>query len=233
MTHRYVSEFKNGKFVPSNELAYIFDSNRTDGLLEFQRLLNNVVDTNLYDQSEGSSRYDTILQSLQNLLRVSRRKRHHTILDSFVEYVRCQAPLSYGEKRRHVSEKMHEGTSNMLLGENVKALEIFDSILDESDEKVDFVEVFHKRAVANYLLGNYDSSMQDLDIVIDKDPAHYNAWMRKGVIDLIQENPRDALSSFNRVLDLSPWSPGVMTNISCAKNMIRDLDLDDDDDNKD
>ena len=53
--HLYVSEFQNGKFVPSNELAYIFDSNRTDGLLLFQRCLNNVVDTNLYDHSEGSS----------------------------------------------------------------------------------------------------------------------------------------------------------------------------------
>ena len=54
--------------------------------------------------------------------------------------------------------------------------------------------------------------------------------MRKGVIDLIQENPRDALSSFNRVLDLSPWCPGVMTNISCAKNMISELGIDDGED---
>lgn len=185
------------------------------------------------DTHLASSGIDTILQSLQNLLRISRRKRHHTILDSFVEYIRCQAPHSFGVNRRHVSERMHEGTSNMLLGENVKALEIFDSIIDENDDDVanDFVEVFHKRAVAKYLLGNYDSSKQDLDVVINKDPTHHNAWMRKGVIDLVQENPEDALDSFRRVLELSPWCPGVMTNITCAKNMISDLG--DDINNKD
>jgi tetratricopeptide (TPR) repeat protein len=224
--HLYVADFQDGRFVPSNELAYVFDlQDETDGLLEFQHRLNDVVDVNLHNSSCGSRR-DEILGSLQNLLQASRCKRHHTIVDSFVEYVRCQPPVSFGKKReqrRIISDKMHEGTSNMLLGENVAALEIYDNIVKENKKLMDdFVEVFHKRAVANYLLGHYDTSKNDLNLVIEKDPAHYNAWMRKGYIDLIQENPTDALYSFERVLELSPWYPGVMTNITCAKNMISD-----------
>jgi len=144
--HLYVADFQDGRFVPSNELAYVFDlQDETDGLLEFQHRLNDVVDVNLHNSSCGSRR-DEILG--------------HTIVDSFVEYVRCQPPVSFGKKReqrRIISDKMHEGTSNMLLGENVAALEIYDNIVKENKKLMDdFVEVFHKRAVANYLLGHYD-----------------------------------------------------------------------------
>ena len=114
-------------------------------------------------------------------------------------------------------------TAEVLLGQAVVAMNASDNAasLEILDRVVaaypTYAEAWNKRATLQFMLGNYDASLADIEKVLDLEPRHFGALAGRGMIYQRQEKWGAALAAFREALRMNPNMPGV-------KNAIHELE---------
>ena len=133
-----------------------------------------------------------------------------------------QAAKAVEEKIWELWSRFDSPTAEVLLGqavvamnaaENTASLEILDRIVASYPA---YAEAWNKRATLQFVLGNYDASLKDIEKVLDLEPRHFGALAGRGMIYQTQKNWTAALNAYREALSMNP----SMTEI---KNAIQEL----------
>ena len=116
-----------------------------------------------------------------------------------------------------VSLLMHDGMSAMDRGDQRGALKKFEQIVNIAP---DYAEGWNKRATVHYLLGNYESSLDDIDKTLALEPRHFGALSGRGLIYSALEEPALALEAFEEALEINPHMPGARHNAEALRKEL-------------
>ncbi len=105
-----------------------------------------------------------------------------------------------------VDQLMKIGTFLMVNGEFQRAELVFSEIIGL---KPDFAEGYNKRATLWYMKGEYQRSLDDIDLTLKRNPHHFGALSGAGLCLLKLERPVDALTFFERALAINPNLAGI------------------------
>lgn len=94
-----------------------------------------------------------------------------------------------------------QGTQAMENGDYWTALQDFNIIIEQRPE---FAEGWNKRAALYYLTGEYEKSLADIDRTLKLEPRHMCALSGRGLVDMKLERYEDAMTAYQRVLDIDP-----------------------------
>ncbi len=98
------------------------------------------------------------------------------------------------------------GSFLMANGEFQRAELVFSEIIEL---KPDFAEGYNKRATLWYMKGEYQRSLEDIDLTLKRNPHHFGALSGAGLCLLKLERPVDALTFFDRALTINPNMAGI------------------------
>ncbi|EFJ44299.1 hypothetical protein VOLCADRAFT_95447 [Volvox carteri f. nagariensis] len=118
-----------------------------------------------------------------------------------------------------INELMAEGCSYMRSpGTYDKALEVFNQIIKMQPS---FVEGYNKRATVHYLMGRYESSIQDCQLVLEMQPYHFGAASGMGLCQLQLSKFPEALSSFESALAIHPGMANIRRFVADLRRHVR------------
>ena len=108
----------------------------------------------------------------------------------------------------------------MGVSENTASLEILDRIVAAYP---DYAEAWNKRATLEFVLGNFDASLADIDKVLDLEPCHFGALAGRGMILQSQQKWGAALDAYRDALRMNPNMPGVKNAVHELEKRERDI----------
>jgi tetratricopeptide (TPR) repeat protein len=79
-----------------------------------------------------------------------------------------------------------------------------------------FAEAYNQRAIAYYLLEDYENSKTDCQYAIDRMPSHFGAWAGKGHCHAHLAERRDAIKCYEKALSINP-------HLECLQQAIGEL----------
>lgn len=80
----------------------------------------------------------------------------------------------------------------------------------------DFAEAFNQRAIAYYLLEEYEESLRDCQRAAELMPCHFGAWAGAGHCQAHIGDTDGAIASYERAVEINP-------NLPCIKQAILEL----------
>jgi tetratricopeptide (TPR) repeat protein len=98
----------------------------------------------------------------------------------------------------------------MSRGDFAKAITLFSTVIKIDPE---FSEGWNKRATVFFLIGEYDSSLEDIGRTLELEPRHFGALSGLGQIFDIQESEAGALSAYEKAIEINPHLPSVKTRL--------------------
>jgi len=95
--------------------------------------------------------------------------------------------------------------SQMLLdaGEYTKAEELLTELIQDQP---DFAEAWNRRAFLYYLIGDYQKSLSDCQMVVQISPIHFGALHGMGLCYAARGEYRQAVQAFRKALEIQPYS---------------------------
>jgi tetratricopeptide (TPR) repeat protein len=105
-----------------------------------------------------------------------------------------------------VNTLMLRGLRAMSDGDPKQALPIFDALVRRSPN---FAEGWNKRATIYFLLGDFESSVSDIERTLQLEPHHFGALSGLGQIYLALDRDEAALKAFEAALAIDPRLIGV------------------------
>jgi tetratricopeptide (TPR) repeat protein len=113
--------------------------------------------------------------------------------------------------------KMQEGQRFMKQGILHSALGNFDFIVRV---RPDFAEGWHKRATVFYMIGDYASSIKDIEKTVSLEPRHFGAYAGLGLIYLKMGNEPAALRALEQALTINPHLAGTRATVDELRRKI-------------
>ena len=117
-----------------------------------------------------------------------------------------------------VNEMMERGTYFMQIGHLPLAEEIFTDIINDHP---DYAEAWNKRATVRFMRQNWRGSEADIAEVLSLEPKHFGALSGLGMIKLNQGDLPTALSIYEQVLTIHPYSPDAVKLIPEIKKALK------------
>lgn len=108
------------------------------------------------------------------------------------------------------SRLMQLGVRAMRGGRLEKALGYFDRLVEREP---DFAEAWNKRATVYYMLEQYRKSVDDVHRTLALEPRHFGALSGLGLIMMRLGREDEAISAFERALEIHPMMPGPRINL--------------------
>ena len=140
-----------------------------------------------------------------------------------------QAAKAVEQKIWELWSRFDSPTAEVLLGqavvamdasENAASLEILDRIVAAYPT---YAEAWNKRATLQFMLGNYEASLRDIDKVLDLEPRHFGALAGRGMIYQRQEKWTEALDAYREALSMNPNMMGIKAAIQELSKRERDI----------
>jgi tetratricopeptide (TPR) repeat protein len=113
-----------------------------------------------------------------------------------------------------INALMQRGLRAMTDGDPKQALPIFDDMVRRSPS---FAEGWNKRATLYFLLGDFDSSVSDIERTLQLEPHHFGALSGLGQIYLALDREDAALKAFEAALIIDPHLIGVKAAVEGIK----------------
>jgi tetratricopeptide (TPR) repeat protein len=113
-----------------------------------------------------------------------------------------------------VNGMMVRGLRAMGEGDPKLALPVFDAMVQRSPN---FAEGWNKRATVFFLLGDFDSSVSDIERTLQLEPHHFGALSGLGQIYLALDRDEAALKAFEAALAIDPHLVGVKAAVEGIK----------------
>jgi tetratricopeptide (TPR) repeat protein len=118
------------------------------------------------------------------------------------------------------AELLADGTAAMHSGSYDRALELFDNLIAEAP---DFAEGWNKRATVQYLRGDYEASLADIDETLKREPRHFGALSGRGLVYTEMGQPAEAVSAFEEALEIHPSLRGARANLEALRRLIEPI----------
>jgi tetratricopeptide (TPR) repeat protein len=113
-----------------------------------------------------------------------------------------------------INGMMLRGLRAMGEGDPRQALPIFDAMVQRSPT---FAEGWNKRATVYFLLGDFESSVADIERTLQLEPHHFGALSGLGQIYLALDRDEAALKAFEAALAIDPHLAGVRAAVDGIK----------------
>ncbi|WP_245987070.1 tetratricopeptide repeat protein [Azospirillum thermophilum] len=102
--------------------------------------------------------------------------------------------------------EMRSGVLSLNADDYPAALDAFDRVVARDPT---YAEGWNKRASAHYMLGDYESAMNDLRRALLLEPRHFGALATLGLVYLELDRPAAALRAFDAALAINPHLPNL------------------------
>ena len=107
---------------------------------------------------------------------------------------------------KSVDEMLQKGTEHIKKEQFVEAIDLLTEVTNIAPE---FAEGYNQRAIAYFMLEEWEQSVDDCKKVITLNPVHFGAFAGMGQCYLRLGNLREALEAFQRALEIHPGLYGV------------------------
>ena len=109
-----------------------------------------------------------------------------------------------------VEELMQMGIQRMNRQRYSDAMLIFNQIITSYP---DYAEAWNKRATLQYLVGNFDSSIADIEKTLELEPRHFGALSGLGLVYIQRNELNKAKEAFENLIRIHPYSPNAHQNL--------------------
>ena len=108
-----------------------------------------------------------------------------------------------------LTTRLAEGSKLVRNNQLVRAVDIFTEVIEKDPT---WAEAWNKRATVLYLLGDYQSSQNDIDKVLKLEKRHFGALAGQGLVNIKLENYEKAIKSYEKAQEIHPamQSPKIM-----------------------
>ena len=112
---------------------------------------------------------------------------------------------------------MLEGVSLMNRNSLVAAEKLFSELILSSP---DYIEAWNKRATVRYMMGQLENSLNDVYVVLSKEPKHFGAMSGLGLIMIQRENFKGALSAYKKLIAIHPFSKDALSLVPILEQRV-------------
>ncbi len=98
---------------------------------------------------------------------------------------------------------MEQGIKLMNEGRLGAAEKVFSNLILQQP---DYIEAWNKRATIRFMMGQLDASLEDVFVVLSKEPKHFGAVSGLAMIMMREKNFGGALQAYRKVLQIHPFS---------------------------
>jgi len=98
-----------------------------------------------------------------------------------------------------------------------RALDAFDSALVLEP---DWIEGYHRRAVARFEAGKYDLALEDIQEALTREPRHFMVLQSLSRIAEARKDWPGALAAFKRCLEIDPKMPGGSDRLAMLQKKV-------------
>ncbi|HUN47577.1 MAG TPA: tetratricopeptide repeat protein [Stellaceae bacterium] len=116
-----------------------------------------------------------------------------------------------------VDALMELGANAMQAGDLDAALDAFNRVVALDDS---FAEGFNKRATVEFMRGDYDASVADIERTLKLEPRHFGALSGLGQIYLVLDKKEAALKAFEAALKVNPHLNGASDMVEKLKKEL-------------
>ena len=108
-----------------------------------------------------------------------------------------------------LTTRLAEGSKLVRNKQLVNAVDIFTEVIEKDPT---WAEAWNKRATVLYMLGDYQSSQNDIDKVLKLEDRHFGALAGQGLVNIKLENYEKAIKSYEKAQEIYPamQSPKIM-----------------------
>ena len=139
----------------------------------------------------------------------------------FIELKINNADLVYGTEQKiweiwsthptdqFLTTRLAEGSKLVRNQQLVNAVDIFTEVIEKDPT---WAEAWNKRATVLYMLGDYQSSQNDIDKVLKLEDRHFGALAGQGLVNIKLKNYEKAIKSYEKAQEIYPamQSPKIM-----------------------
>lgn len=117
-----------------------------------------------------------------------------------------------------INELMTEGMREVGNGNLSHGHDIFKEVTEHSP---DFAEGWNKLATVNYMMGNIDASLENIEETLKHEPRHFGAISGRGLCYLKLSRWQSALIEFKAALDVHPWLLDARRNLKILEDNLK------------
>ncbi len=147
--------------------------------------------------------------------------RENQLSRLFIELKTNNADLVYGTEQKiweiwsthptdqFLTTRLAEGSKLVRNQQLVNAVDIFTEVIEKDPS---WAEAWNKRATVLYMLGDYQSSQNDIDKVLKLEDRHFGALAGQGLVNIKLKNYEKAIKSYEKAQEIYPamQSPKIM-----------------------
>lgn len=166
-------------------------------------------------------KYLLFLLILFSLSQLKAEDRKNQLNKLFNELKINNADLVYGTEQKiweiwsthptdqFLTTRLAEGSNLVRNKQLVNAVDIFTEVIEKDPT---WAEAWNKRATVLYMLGDYQSSQNDIDKVLELEDRHFGALAGQGLVNIKLENYEKAIKSYEKAQEIYPamQSPKIM-----------------------
>ena len=101
------------------------------------------------------------------------------------------------------------------------AIHHFDRAIELSPN---FAEAFNQRALAKFLLEDYEGSLADCRKAVEFNPAHFGAWAGMGHCHAHLGDCRQSIECYEKALSINPHMSGIEAALRELQTCVSDDD---------
>ena len=113
--------------------------------------------------------------------------------------------------------RMERGINLMNQGHLGAAEKLFTELIATEPN---YIEAWNKRATVRFLMGQLGASLEDVSVVLSKEPKHFGAVSGLGLILMKTEDFEGALDAYNKVLEINPYSKDALHLIPILEQRV-------------
>jgi tetratricopeptide (TPR) repeat protein len=154
---------------------------------------------------------DKRLPDLFSQLQAAKSPSEASVIESIIWAIWAET----GDK--DLDHLLSAGAEAMSVQDYTTALSDFDELTNRAPQ---FAEGWNKRATVLYLMGDLQSSLDDINRVLKLEPRHFGALSGLGLVNLSLEKDEAARDAFQRVLQIDPMNAGAKANLKAIQEEI-------------
>lgn len=114
------------------------------------------------------------------------------------------------------------GIDAMNKGDHRSALDAFNKVVAVAP---DFAEGWNKRATLHYIMGNLESSLDDIKKTLELEPRHFGALSGRGLVYANLDDLEKALIAFEDALAVNPKMAGPRVNADAIREVLKKREI--------
>lgn len=116
-----------------------------------------------------------------------------------------------------IDDLMAQGMNEVGNGNLSGGRDIFKEITERSPK---FAEGWNKLATVNYMMGDIESSLKNIEETLKLEPRHFGSISGRGLCYLKQRRWQSALIEFKAALDVHPWMLDARRNLKLLEDNL-------------